>query len=221
MGAESRRWSGRRCRGRSEVDACERGGEMLPGLAGAHRNGLRRKRLDHGVCPRRWGPNHQRRIPETLKHPSTRRAARRPGHRGRACGPTGTSSTAPTTGPSPPGGTPATSGTADGGRLPRGRLRPHLWTRKARASGSLQYVQSLAAASTALHPERHVRVVNKDVEALREDFQNTGLVGDLAGAPVDGRRSRRPVHRGQPDPPARRHGRQGHVRSRGGRCRHG
>jgi arabinogalactan oligomer/maltooligosaccharide transport system substrate-binding protein len=56
-----------------------------------------------------------------------------------------------------------------------------LWTKEGEADGGLQYVQSLADAFTAEHPEVTFEVVNKDVETLREDFQTASL----AGAPPD------------------------------------
>lgn len=51
-----------------------------------------------------------------------------------------------------------------------------LWTKEGEADGSLQFVQKLAADYTAAHPNVTITVVNKDVEALREDF----LVNSLA-----------------------------------------
>ncbi len=52
-----------------------------------------------------------------------------------------------------------------------------LWTKEGEADGSLQYVQSLAAGYTAAHPNVTITVVNKDVEALREDFLTSSLAG--------------------------------------------
>ena len=52
-----------------------------------------------------------------------------------------------------------------------------LWTKEGEADGSLQYVQSLAAAYSAAHPNVTITVVNKDVEALREDFLTSSLAG--------------------------------------------
>ena len=52
-----------------------------------------------------------------------------------------------------------------------------LWTKEGEADGSLQFVKKLAADYTTAHPNVTITVVNKDVEALREDF----LVGSLAG----------------------------------------
>jgi len=45
-----------------------------------------------------------------------------------------------------------------------------LWTKEGEADGSLQFVQKLATEYTAAHPNVTITVVNKDVEALREDF---------------------------------------------------
>ena len=52
-----------------------------------------------------------------------------------------------------------------------------LWTKEGEADGGLQYVQSLADAYNAIHPNVTFEVVNKDVEALREDFQTAALAG--------------------------------------------
>lgn len=52
-----------------------------------------------------------------------------------------------------------------------------LWTKEGEADNSLQYVQGLATAYTAAHPNVTITVVNKDVEALREDFLTSSLAG--------------------------------------------
>ncbi|MBN1992303.1 MAG: extracellular solute-binding protein [Anaerolineae bacterium] len=52
-----------------------------------------------------------------------------------------------------------------------------LWTKEGEADGGLQFVQSLANAYTELHPNVTFEVVNKEVEALREDFQTAALAG--------------------------------------------
>jgi arabinogalactan oligomer / maltooligosaccharide transport system substrate-binding protein len=52
-----------------------------------------------------------------------------------------------------------------------------LWTKEGEADGSLQFVKKLADAYTTANPNVTITVVNKDVEALREDF----LTGSLAG----------------------------------------
>lgn len=62
--------------------------------------------------------------------------------------------------------------------FPSGDFALTLWTKEGEADGSLQYVKSLTDAFTALRPNVKFEVVNKDVEALREDFQNAGLGGD-------------------------------------------
>jgi arabinogalactan oligomer/maltooligosaccharide transport system substrate-binding protein len=74
---------------------------------------------------------------------------------------------------------PAASGAApSAAALPEGDFAITLWTKEGEADGSLQYVQSLADAYTAAHPNVTFEVVNKDVEALREDFQTASLAGD-------------------------------------------
>jgi arabinogalactan oligomer/maltooligosaccharide transport system substrate-binding protein len=62
--------------------------------------------------------------------------------------------------------------------FPTGDFKLRLWTKEGEADGSLQFVQKLAAAYTALRPNVTFDVVNKDVEALREDFQTASLAGD-------------------------------------------
>ncbi|MFL7792019.1 MAG: extracellular solute-binding protein, partial [Anaerolineae bacterium] len=47
------------------------------------------------------------------------------------------------------------------------------------ADGGLQFVQALADAYTAEHPNITFEVVNKDVETLREDFLTAGLAGSM------------------------------------------
>jgi len=53
-----------------------------------------------------------------------------------------------------------------------------LWTKEGEVDGGLQYVQGLADAYTAAHPNVTFEVVNKEVEALREDFQTASLAGN-------------------------------------------
>ena len=62
--------------------------------------------------------------------------------------------------------------------FPTGEYDLTLWTKEGEADGSLQYVQGLADAYTMLRPNVKITVVNKDVEALREDFQTASLAGD-------------------------------------------
>jgi arabinogalactan oligomer/maltooligosaccharide transport system substrate-binding protein len=52
-----------------------------------------------------------------------------------------------------------------------------LWTKEGEADGSLQFVQKLAADYMAANPNVTITVVNKDVEALREDFLTSSLAG--------------------------------------------
>ncbi len=61
---------------------------------------------------------------------------------------------------------------------PAGDFSLLLWTKEGEADGSFQYVKSITDAYTALHPNVTFEVVNKDVEALREDFQTSSLAGD-------------------------------------------
>ncbi len=56
-----------------------------------------------------------------------------------------------------------------------------LWTKEGEADNALQYVKALADSFTKAHPNVTFEVVNKDVEALREDFQTASL----AGSPPD------------------------------------
>jgi arabinogalactan oligomer/maltooligosaccharide transport system substrate-binding protein len=62
--------------------------------------------------------------------------------------------------------------------FPEGPFALTLWTKEGEADGSYQYVKKLADAYTAVHPNVVFEVVNKDVEALREDFQTASLAGD-------------------------------------------
>lgn len=82
-------------------------------------------------------------------------------------------------------GTPATDAPASEApeatpapEFPTGDFNLTLWTKEGEADGSLQYVEGLADAYTALRPNVKFTVVNKDVEALREDFQTASLAGD-------------------------------------------
>ena len=62
-------------------------------------------------------------------------------------------------------------------KTPTGPMTIQLWTKEGEADGGLQYVQALADAYTAEHPNVTFEVVNKDVETLREDFQTASLAG--------------------------------------------
>ena len=75
-----------------------------------------------------------------------------------------------------PGGSAAPAASA--AALPEGDFALTLWTKEGEADGSFQYVKSLTDAYTAAHPNVTFEVVNKDVEALREDFQTSSLAGD-------------------------------------------
>jgi arabinogalactan oligomer / maltooligosaccharide transport system substrate-binding protein len=76
-----------------------------------------------------------------------------------------------------PGDTPAPATEAPS-EFPTGDISILLWTKEGEADGSFQYVKSVTDAYTALHPNVVFEVVNKDVEALREDFQTSSLAGD-------------------------------------------
>ncbi len=56
-----------------------------------------------------------------------------------------------------------------------------LWHQEGEAENAAQYVQALADAYTAMHPNVTFEVTNKETEVLREDFQTSAL----AGAPPD------------------------------------
>lgn len=62
--------------------------------------------------------------------------------------------------------------------FPTGDFSLTLWTKEGEADGGFQYVKKLTDAYTAMHPNVTFAVVNKDVEALREDFQTASLAGD-------------------------------------------
>ena len=52
-----------------------------------------------------------------------------------------------------------------------------LWTAEGEAEGAFQYVEGLAAAYSEANPDVNITVVNKTVEALREDFLTSSLAG--------------------------------------------
>lgn len=66
---------------------------------------------------------------------------------------------------------------ACGTKVPDGPMTITLWTKEGESDGGLAYVQSIADAYTAEHPNVTFEVVNKDVETLREDFQTASLAG--------------------------------------------
>lgn len=53
-----------------------------------------------------------------------------------------------------------------------------LWTKEGEADGSFQFVQKLANDYMDANPGVSITVVNKDVEALREDFLTSSLAGN-------------------------------------------
>lgn len=89
-----------------------------------------------------------------------------------ACAPAATPTPAPATPAPDPAATPTPAA------FPTGNFNLTLWTKEGEADGSFQYVKSLTDAYTALRPNVVFEVVNKDVEALREDFQTASLAGD-------------------------------------------
>lgn len=96
-----------------------------------------------------------------------------------ACGGGGNATTAPGTSAEPGSSTePVASVVPSAAAFPTGDFALTLWTKEGEADGSLQYVQKLAADYKTAHPNVTIEVVNKDVEALREDFQTASLAGD-------------------------------------------
>ncbi len=89
----------------------------------------------------------------------------------------GGSTAAPSDGASAPASS-APSAAPSAADYPTGDFALTLWTKEGETDGSLQYVQKLADAYTAAHPNVTFTVVNKDVELLREDFQTSSLAGD-------------------------------------------
>lgn len=53
-----------------------------------------------------------------------------------------------------------------------------LWTQEGTAENAFQYVQDLAAAYCAAHSNVSIEVLNKETEALRQDYQTASLAGD-------------------------------------------
>lgn len=62
--------------------------------------------------------------------------------------------------------------------FPTGDFALTMWTKEGEADGGYQFIKKLTDAYTAMHPNVTFEVVNKDVEALREDFQTASLAGD-------------------------------------------
>ncbi len=52
-----------------------------------------------------------------------------------------------------------------------------LWHQEGEAENAAQYVQSLADAYSAMHPNVSFELTNKETEVLREDFQTAALAG--------------------------------------------
>ena len=90
------------------------------------------------------------------------------------CGGAGTSPSAST----PVGSQPAGSVAPSDAAFPTAAITITLWTKEGEGDGSFQYVKKLTDAYTALHSNVTFEVVNKDVEALRTDFQTASLAGD-------------------------------------------
>jgi arabinogalactan oligomer/maltooligosaccharide transport system substrate-binding protein len=62
--------------------------------------------------------------------------------------------------------------------FPEGDVEIELWTKE--GDPQIAYVEALAEAYTAEHPNVTISVVNKDVEVLREDLVNTALAPESA-----------------------------------------
>jgi arabinogalactan oligomer/maltooligosaccharide transport system substrate-binding protein len=64
-----------------------------------------------------------------------------------------------------------------GGEQGGGDVVITLWTQEGQAEGALQFVEAIAAEYSEMVEGVTVEVVNKDTEALREDFQTASLAG--------------------------------------------
>jgi arabinogalactan oligomer/maltooligosaccharide transport system substrate-binding protein len=53
-----------------------------------------------------------------------------------------------------------------------------LWTQEGTAENAFQYVQDLAAAYSKANPKVSIEVLNKETEALRQDYQTASLAGN-------------------------------------------
>ncbi len=73
---------------------------------------------------------------------------------------------------------PSTEASPSAAAFPTGDFALTLWTKEGEADGSLQYIQALVEEYKTVRPNVTFEVVNKDVEALREDFQTSSLAGD-------------------------------------------
>lgn len=63
------------------------------------------------------------------------------------------------------------------GKEASGPVTISLWTKEGESDGALQWVEALAADFSAQHENITIEVLNKEVEALREDFQTAALAG--------------------------------------------
>jgi arabinogalactan oligomer/maltooligosaccharide transport system substrate-binding protein len=93
-----------------------------------------------------------------------------------ACAPAAT----PTEEPAPPPEQPAPTEAPAEPPAPE-PMTLQLWHQEGEAENAAQYVQALADAYTAMHPEITFELTNKQTETLREDFQTAAL----AGSPPD------------------------------------
>jgi len=73
----------------------------------------------------------------------------------------------------------ALAGCAQQAAVPTGPVTIQLWHQEGEAENAAQYVQALADAYTAEHPNVTFELSNKNTEVLREDF----ITASLAGAP--------------------------------------
>lgn len=58
-----------------------------------------------------------------------------------------------------------------------GPVKIQLWTQEGESEGAFQFVKKLADSFVAANPQVAIEVVQKDTEALREDFQTASLAG--------------------------------------------
>jgi arabinogalactan oligomer/maltooligosaccharide transport system substrate-binding protein len=73
----------------------------------------------------------------------------------------------------------ALAGCAQQAAMPTGPVTIQLWHQEGEAENAAQFVQSLADAYTAAHPNVTFELSNKNTEVLREDF----ITASLAGSP--------------------------------------
>jgi arabinogalactan oligomer/maltooligosaccharide transport system substrate-binding protein len=68
---------------------------------------------------------------------------------------------------------------AEGGSesMSTGEVSITMWTQEGESDGAMQFILDNADAFMAMHPEITIEVVQKDTEALREDFQTASLAG--------------------------------------------